>query len=106
MKATGVVRKMDLLGRIVIPKEVRDSFGMEEGTPMEIFADEKGVYIRKYKPGCMVCGNVENLETIYVRGSHMRFCPHCLTDIVKYLMMKDSSAEQAEACECFELIES
>lgn len=49
MKATGIVRRIDDLGRIVIPKEIRRSMNMHEGEPLEIFLDNDGVVFRKYK---------------------------------------------------------
>ena len=53
MKAIGITRKIDDLGRICIPKELRKSLGIDTDTPLEILADEKGIYIRKYAAGCM-----------------------------------------------------
>ena len=51
MKATGVVRKIDELGRIVVPKEIRRTLKMEEGTPVEMFVTEtREVVLRKYSP--------------------------------------------------------
>jgi AbrB family looped-hinge helix DNA binding protein len=50
MKATGVVRKIDDLGRIVIPKEIRNVQGWKHNTPIEMFMDDKGMVIREYKP--------------------------------------------------------
>lgn len=51
MKATGIVRRVDDLGRIVIPKEVRRTLGINEGDPLEIFVDKDGCLIyRKYLP--------------------------------------------------------
>lgn len=51
MKATGVIRRLDDLGRIVIPKEIRRNLRIREGTPMEIFTDrEGGIILRKYSP--------------------------------------------------------
>ena len=49
MKATGIIRRVDDLGRIVIPKEVRRSLRISEGEPMEVFIDEGGVVFKKYK---------------------------------------------------------
>lgn len=51
MKATGIVRKVDELGRIVIPKELRKVYGMPEGTPIEIFTDDGTIVLRKYESG-------------------------------------------------------
>lgn len=58
MKATGIVRKIDELGRIVIPKEIRKSQGWDNGTSMEIFMSDEGMVIRKYE------ANLENAELV------------------------------------------
>lgn len=50
MKPLGIVRNMDDLGRVVIPKEIRRTIGVKEGDEMEIFATNKGVYFQKYDP--------------------------------------------------------
>ena len=51
MKATGVVRRIDDLGRIVIPKEIRRTLRIKEGDPIEIFTDKEGeVILKKYSP--------------------------------------------------------
>ena len=50
MKATGIVRRVDDLGRIVIPREIRKSIGIKEGDPLEIFVDGKTVMFEKYRP--------------------------------------------------------
>ena len=51
MKATGVVRRIDDLGRVVIPKEIRRTLRIKEGDPLEIFTDKEGeVILKKYSP--------------------------------------------------------
>lgn len=50
MKAVGIVRKVDDLGRIVIPKELRDINGWEPDTPLEVLATDKGIFVQSYKP--------------------------------------------------------
>lgn len=51
MKATGIVRRIDDLGRVVIPKEIRRTLGIREGTPLEIFTGKEGeVVLKKYSP--------------------------------------------------------
>ena len=51
MKATGVVRRIDDLGRVVIPKEIRKTLRIKEGEPLEIFTDREGqVILKKYSP--------------------------------------------------------
>lgn len=48
MRATGIVRRVDDLGKIVIPKELRNQMGIKEGTPMEMFRSTDGLVLRKY----------------------------------------------------------
>lgn len=78
MKSTGTIRKVDQLGRIVLPKELRDSFGWPEGTPLEIFVDGQKVIVGKYEPGCTLCGTVSDIP-VYVKGK--QFCPSCASEI-------------------------
>jgi len=61
MKALGITRNVDGLGRIVIPKEVRTALNIVEGTAMEMLADDKGIYMRKYSVGCTFCNGMEKL---------------------------------------------
>lgn len=63
MKATGIVRKVDELGRIVIPKELRKSFNIAEGDPIEIFTDNESIVLKRYEPFCTFCNSSENLIT-------------------------------------------
>ena len=67
MKATGIVRRIDDLGRVVIPKEIRRTMRIREGDPLEIFTDrEGGVILRKYSPiGEMGEFAQEYAESIY-----------------------------------------
>lgn len=60
MKSTGIVRQVDELGRIVIPIELRRTMEIGEKDPLEIFVDGDCVVLRKYAPGCSLCGKVEN----------------------------------------------
>lgn len=50
MKATGIIRRMDDLGRVVIPKEIRRNLGIREGDPLEIFVDNGSICLIKYQP--------------------------------------------------------
>lgn len=62
MKATGIVRKMDDLGRIVIPMEMRRTLNIAEGDSLEVFVGEGGLIIfRKYAPGCTINGSQDDL---------------------------------------------
>jgi transcriptional pleiotropic regulator of transition state genes len=61
MKSTGIVRKVDELGRIVLPSELRKTMGIEEKDSLEIFIEESKIILRKYEPSCVFTGNMENL---------------------------------------------
>ncbi|MDM8099005.1 MULTISPECIES: AbrB/MazE/SpoVT family DNA-binding domain-containing protein [Oceanobacillus] len=69
MKSTGIVRKVDELGRIVIPKELRRSLNIQERDPMEIFVEEDRIIIRKYEAEktCFITGEV-NDDNIQLPG--------------------------------------
>ncbi|UOQ49686.1 AbrB/MazE/SpoVT family DNA-binding domain-containing protein [Gracilibacillus caseinilyticus] len=60
MKSTGIVRKIDELGRVVLPKELRKSLNIQEKDPIEIFVDQERIILRKYSSAsaCMVTGEV------------------------------------------------
>ena len=61
MKSTGIVRKLDQLGRIVIPKELRTTFDIKETDPIEIFVDGTDIVLRKYQKSCVFCGESDGL---------------------------------------------
>lgn len=78
MRAVGIVRKIDELGRIVVPKEFRTALKMPEGTPMEIFVNNAGeIVLRKYQPGCRFCGSMENL--VDYAGEYV--CQKCISQL-------------------------
>ena len=78
MKATGIVRRIDDLGRIVIPKEIRRTLRIREGDPLEIFTDREGkVILKKYSP----IGELGSLAGIYADSlSKTLGCTVCITD--------------------------
>nr|WP_092074985.1 AbrB/MazE/SpoVT family DNA-binding domain-containing protein [Dendrosporobacter quercicolus]NSL49616.1 AbrB/MazE/SpoVT family DNA-binding domain-containing protein [Dendrosporobacter quercicolus DSM 1736]SDN25118.1 transcriptional pleiotropic regulator of transition state genes [Dendrosporobacter quercicolus] len=63
MKSTGIVRRVDDLGRVVIPKELRRNLDIKEGDPMEIYVENDRIILRKYEPACecIFCGNDYNV---------------------------------------------
>ncbi|NTV89703.1 MAG: AbrB/MazE/SpoVT family DNA-binding domain-containing protein [Clostridiales bacterium] len=79
MKSTGVVRKIDELGRIVLPKELRVTLDLEEKDPIEIFVDGSSIILKKYEPGCIFCGNVSDIN--YFKGKNI--CNSCIEDMKK-----------------------
>ncbi len=78
MKATGVVRRIDDLGRIVIPKEIRKTLRIKEGDPLEIFTDKEGeIILKKYSPiGELSEFATEYAETLAKTTGHIA----CITD--------------------------
>ncbi len=61
MKSTGIVRKVDELGRVVIPIEIRNKFDINEKDPIEIYVEGSNIILKKYEPNCVFCGNSKNL---------------------------------------------
>ncbi|ADC52383.1 transcriptional pleiotropic regulator of transition state genes (plasmid) [Alkalihalophilus pseudofirmus OF4] len=70
MKSTGIVRKVDELGRVVIPKELRKVFDIHERDPMEVFVDGDKIILQKYKPNmtCDVTGEVSEENEVFLDG--------------------------------------
>lgn len=74
MKSTGVVRKVDELGRIVLPIELRKMMDLNVKDSVEIFTDGDTVILKKYMPACIFCGDAS--DVIYFNGK--RVCRKCL----------------------------
>jgi transcriptional pleiotropic regulator of transition state genes len=73
MKSTGIVRKVDDLGRIVIPKELRKTMNIKKKDPMEIFVEKINIILSKYEKGCLFCEKWEILlslkELLFARNA-------------------------------------
>lgn len=74
MKSTGIVRKVDELGRIVLPIEMRRTLNIEEKDSLEIYVEGDNVILRKYQATCVFCESTKNLRTM--NGKNI--CPDCL----------------------------
>lgn len=61
MKATGIVRKVDELGRVVLPSELRRTLHISTGDSFELFTNENTVILKKYEPGCVLTGDMNDL---------------------------------------------
>ena len=61
MKSTGIVRKVDELGRVVIPIELRRTLGIDLKDALEIYVDEEKIILKKYEPACIFCGSATNV---------------------------------------------
>jgi len=79
MKSTGVVRKVDELGRIVLPIELRRTLDIAEKDALEIFVDGDKIVLRKYEPACIFCGNAR--DVVYYKGKNI--CKDCLDELEK-----------------------
>lgn len=79
MRATGYVRKLDSLGRIVLPKSLRKELNINEGDDIEMYVDENGnVVLDKYAPRCVFC-DAAKPNTIDFKGKVI--CTDCLKDM-------------------------
>lgn len=79
IKSTGIVRKVDELGRIVIPMELRNKLGIQEKDPLEIFVDGSSIILKKYSPNCIFCGSSRNLLSY----NDNLICSKCKTNIAE-----------------------
>ena len=77
MKATGIVRKVDELGRIVLPIELRRTLDIAERDPLEIYVDGSSIILTKYQPACIFCGDPQNI--IAYKGKNV--CEACLKEL-------------------------
>jgi transcriptional pleiotropic regulator of transition state genes len=79
MKSTGIVRKVDELGRIVVPIELRRTLDIGERDALEIFVDGEQIILKKYEPACIFCSNAR--DVINYKGKNI--CKSCLNEIRK-----------------------
>ena len=79
MKSTGIVRKVDELGRIVLPIELRRTMDIAEKDAIEIYVDGSSIILGKYEPTCIFCGDAKNITNY--RGKNI--CPNCLKELKK-----------------------
>lgn len=63
VKSTGIVRKVDELGRVVIPIELRRTLQIGERDALEIYVDGEKIVLKKYQPACIFCGNADGIRT-------------------------------------------
>ena len=74
MNYTGIIRRVDELGRIVIPIELRNQFNIVEKDPIEIYVDESSIILKKYQPNCTFCQSTKNL----VEYKNKLICSKCI----------------------------
>ena len=74
MRSTGITRKFDNLGRLVIPKEIRTRLHLPECTPMEIFVEQELIILKPVFNRCACCGTSESLKMV----ENTSLCPKCI----------------------------
>lgn len=79
MKATGIVRNIDELGRIVVPKEIRKKMDINCDDPLEIFVEGDKIILQKFVPNCLFCGRSDASEIFYEK----KICRACLDELKK-----------------------
>lgn len=77
MKSTGIVRKIDELGRIVVPIELRRVLGLQDKDSIEIFTEGQTIILKKYEPACIFCGQAR--DTLVIKGKYI--CKGCVKEL-------------------------
>lgn len=77
MKSLGIVRRIDNLGRIVLPIELRHSLDIKEGDSLEFFTEENRIVLKKYQPACIYCGNARDIVTFH----GYNICANCIEQL-------------------------
>lgn len=77
MKSTGIVRRIDNLGRVVLPIELRRIFDIDKEDPVEIFVDDNYIMLKKYQPACIFCNDAK--DVVNFKGKNI--CQKCLAEI-------------------------
>ena len=80
MKSTGIVRKVDELGRIVLPIELRRTLDIVEKDALEIYVDGSSIILKKYQPSCIFCGESRDI----IRFKEKNICPDCMRELHNY----------------------
>jgi AbrB family transcriptional regulator, transcriptional pleiotropic regulator of transition state genes len=89
MKSTGMSRELDGLGRIVIPKELRNTLDINNGDPVTFLAGDGQIAVKKYSPGCIFCSEVDNV----VQFHNYKICSSCLTQLSNLANDTNSAVE-------------
>lgn len=77
MKATGIIRKVDELGRVVVPIELRNKLNINVKDEVEIYVDGSSIILKKFEPDCIFCGNTKGL----IKYKDKLICQKCLNNL-------------------------
>ncbi len=78
MKSTGIVRRVDELGRIVLPIELRRTLGINERDSLEIYVDNTQIILKKYEPACVFCGSADDIKV----HKNKNICAACIKELL------------------------
>ena len=81
MKATGIVRRVDELGRIVLPVELRRTLDISERDPLEIYVDGASIVLRKFRPNCIFCNSSRGVSEFSPEFRGKNVCQKCLKEL-------------------------
>ncbi|SDG77017.1 transcriptional pleiotropic regulator of transition state genes [Desulfosporosinus hippei DSM 8344] len=91
MKSTGIVRKVDELGRIVLPIELRRTLGIDEKDALEIYVDQEKIILKKYEPACVFCGNASDIQLFHGKN----VCRECAVAMGENVAANTESSSKA-----------
>jgi AbrB family transcriptional regulator, transcriptional pleiotropic regulator of transition state genes len=80
MKPAGIVRKLDQLGRIVLPKSLRKRYQMTEGAPIEILVQGEHIILERFRPKCIFCSSMEQVNLF----KEKYICSICANELIGY----------------------
>ncbi|MDI3508784.1 MAG: AbrB family transcriptional regulator, transcriptional pleiotropic regulator of transition state [Clostridiales bacterium] len=92
MKSTGIVRKVDELGRVVIPIELRRTLNISQRDALEIYVDGEHIILKKYEPACIFCGDAADVQPY--KGKNI--CKNCLVEIADEFGDKKEAAGESK----------
>lgn len=89
MKKTGIVRKLDHLGRFVLPMELRKSFDLKPQDSLEIYIDDESIMLKPYRTSCVFCGSTHAEELLVLNEKHV--CVSCAEEISRMKKLANTS---------------
>ncbi len=81
MTSTGIVRRIDSVGRFVLPIELRRTLEIADNDSLEVFIEDNTIILKKYQPACIFCGNARDVSTY--KGHNI--CTNCVQDMASKL---------------------
>jgi len=92
MESTGIVRRIDDLGRVVLPAELRSTLGIKTGQPLEFLTRDDEVVLMLYRPGCTFCGS-SGQEAKLTKHKDRDVCHKCILELTEYLLEVEVKVE-------------